>query len=261
MSTQNSNSSDWTTVGTSNQRNNRRVLNATQAQPTRRQPDNIPWVKGMKLGPGAPHGANFQRRIDESNQYSGAGTVNDPMVTWVVPQVDKKSDAEKAKLPAQTKVISDLTKDYGLSHAWIASEPHNTSTTKWVDGDRYIEDDDYHVTLRLGKSKDVCNLHGHAYLLFEDNDPAKQVKRTMLNKERSIKGGSNPQLWVWGNYPPESKDWPRTQVQYPSSPFEVMQNSILSKQLNGTSRTVPQDMVPQATDAELDRTLHEDATI
>ncbi|KAI1089461.1 hypothetical protein F5B19DRAFT_504749 [Rostrohypoxylon terebratum] len=201
----------------------------------RPQRESVPWVKGMKLGPGAPHGFNFQKRINESDFYSGAGTVADPKVMWVIPCVNKKTDEEKEKLTAQGIVIRDLAKDYGLSHAWISSEPHNYSTTMWVNGERHIEFDDYHVTLRLGKSDKVCNLHGHAYFLYEDNDPGREVMRAMLDDERSIKGGENPQLWIWGKYPPESKDWPRTKVEYPSSPLEVIKDSILSKQLKGTS--------------------------
>ena len=51
----------------------------------------------------------------------------------------------------------------------------------------------------------------------------------MTDEERGVKGGKNPQLWVWGPYPDGYK---RSTIKYPKSPFEVKPGSILAQTLD-----------------------------
>ncbi|KAK5634290.1 hypothetical protein RRF57_010004 [Xylaria bambusicola] len=88
-------------------------------------------------------------------------------------------------------------------------------------------DDDSHITLRMGTSSNVTNLHGHFYLIYEGNNCKNVAIRMMHEDERGIKGGKNPQLWVWGPYPDHYK---RSPIKYPKSPFEIKPGSILDKQ-------------------------------
>lgn len=94
-----------------------------------------------------------------------------------------------------------------------------------------MSDDDHHFTVRMGSSEDICNIQGHIYVVCKDNDIDSIPLRTMSESERSIKGGKSPHYWVWGNYPPESRDWPRAGIKYPNAPFEILANSILQYQI------------------------------
>ncbi|KAI0378199.1 hypothetical protein F5Y04DRAFT_291448 [Hypomontagnella monticulosa] len=187
----------------------------------------IIWVKGMKLGRGAGIEPLYVSRIKKATRVHGAGTIEDPKLTWLSPGPSPK---ELGDAPAIDAIVRQQARECTLSYAWIASSAHGTSTTGWKHSDRIASIDDLHITVRFGSSEDTCNLHGHIYLVYEDNDPAKGVVRMMKEEERGIKGGRSPQLWVWGNYPPESPAWPRARVGIPKLPHEIIQGSILDIQ-------------------------------
>ncbi|KAI4864014.1 hypothetical protein F4820DRAFT_449444 [Hypoxylon rubiginosum] len=194
----------------------------------RKKPEDVIWVQGMKLGRGAPHEFRFQGRIFRGKRHIGTGTMDDPKVTWVDPGPQQKKDVVESM---ETLVHSEAKK-YGLSYAWIASEGHPYSTTAFVKNTRIMSLDDFHLTLRLGISEDVCNLHGHIYMICEDNNIENKVVRAMTHDERGVIGGKNPQLWIWGSYPSESRDWPRSGIKYPKSPYEIKPGSILEYQMD-----------------------------
>ncbi|KAI1390624.1 uncharacterized protein F4822DRAFT_426472 [Hypoxylon trugodes] len=148
-------------------------------------PPAIIWVKGMKLGPGAPHSPDFQSRIDQSERSTGEGTIENPMVVWPYPA--RPEDKPIEQILAMEAVIRQETKECGLSHVWIAADGHPYSTTATRGGIRVASLDDYHVTIRMGSSSTICNLHGHLYLVCEDDDIRKKVTRVMTEKERGIK--------------------------------------------------------------------------
>jgi hypothetical protein len=88
--------------------------------------------------------------------------------------------------------------------------------------------DDWHITLRLGTAHNWCNLHGHFYIVFEDNKDAQASKavRMLKEEERGIVGGKNPQLFTWGPLPRGYVTYP---VKHPTTPFEIVPGSILDK--------------------------------
>ncbi|KAI1458957.1 hypothetical protein F4805DRAFT_473916 [Annulohypoxylon moriforme] len=202
--------------------------NGPRSTKTGKSRESIAWTKGMELGPGAPHDEPFMKRIRASKRSRGAGTIEDPKVVWLKPGSE---ETKEEKLRAIENVVRNETRGCGLSNAWIASDAHGFSTTAWKNGQRIMDHDDNHVTLRMGKSADICNLHGHLYLTSEDNDLYKKVTGSMADDERGVRGGKNPQLWVWGRYPPQSQRWPRSQVEYPQAPFDVIPGSILEEQI------------------------------
>lgn len=94
---------------------------------------------------------------------------------------------------------------------------HDDSTVSYTPQGKLItEKDDYHVTVRMGTSEDICNLHGHIYMCR--NEQTKMPTRMMKDKERMLVLGKARELRVWGWYPPESKDYPRLGGELPSWP-------------------------------------------
>ncbi|KAI1136860.1 hypothetical protein F5Y05DRAFT_414582 [Hypoxylon sp. FL0543] len=124
-----------------------------------------------------------------------------------------------------------------MSYVWIMMMSHGVSTVGKTAAGRTLSYDDHHITVRMGVAPDRCNLHGHLYVTYEDLTPDiidERYKvllpiRMMTKEERSIVGGKNPQLWVWGSYPPASYEYPRAHFDYPKTPFEVKPDSILDK--------------------------------
>ncbi|KAK6951628.1 hypothetical protein Daesc_006150 [Daldinia eschscholtzii] len=188
-------------------------------------PQGIVWEKGMRLGPGAPHGFDFKERIDDVRLMRGTGTIEDPLVIWPAPGPHIASNESKRQTIMQ--IVSQTTTDCGLSHAWIAADAHPTSTIGWENGRRKTLRDDYHVTVRMGSDKKTCNLHGHIYLVCEGHDLRRPIVRAMRNDERGIVGGSSPQLLVWGPY---ESSWPRARTSLPQPPYQVKPGSILEYQ-------------------------------
>ncbi|KAI0844811.1 hypothetical protein F5Y00DRAFT_266233 [Daldinia vernicosa] len=195
---------------------------------TSNRPDSIVWVKGMKLGPGGPHDASFWQRVQGSRRHSGAGTIENPRIIWATPNPERGSKEDR--LQAIENIVRRVTSECGLSYAWMASDAHPTCTTGWVRSKRVIGPDDYHVTLRMGSGPHTCNLHGHIYLICEDNNLNNEIVRPMTTEERSIVGGFSPQLLVWGKYPAESAEYPRSGLQVPRPKFEIKPGSILQYQ-------------------------------
>ena len=76
--------------------------------------------------------------------------------------------------------------------------------------------DDYHITVRMGTSKDVVNLHGHLYLQTNDGTEDGVPTRIMTDKERSWEGASGRTYWIWGKY---DRSLPRHSHPHPRPPF------------------------------------------
>ena len=117
---------------------------------------------------------------------------------------------------------------FGLSY-YDSKEGHGLSTLrKTRTGDRISSDDDWHITLRMGTAADWCNLHGHFYLVYEDNNKPKEsiALRMMEDEERGLVGGKNPQLWTYGKLP---RGYVATNVKYPKAPYEIVPGSILDR--------------------------------
>lgn len=96
------------------------------------------------------------------------------------------------------------------------------------DGEPIKSDDDNHITVRLGTGPNVFNLHGHFYLIHEGNSLKNRAVRMMEEHERSIVGGRNPQLLVWGDYPKGSRS---STIKFPKPPFEIKAGSILDMKI------------------------------
>jgi hypothetical protein len=112
----------------------------------------------------------------------------------------------------------------------LSKEGHGNSTVRTTkNGARVISDDDYHIPLRMGTGENWCNLHGHFYLVYEDDDPSKKAIRMMEERERGIRGGKNPHLWTWGGLPP---GYASPNIKYPETPYEIVPNSILDKRFS-----------------------------
>ncbi|KAI1264994.1 hypothetical protein F5Y18DRAFT_427638 [Xylariaceae sp. FL1019] len=181
------------------------------------------WIPGMKLGPGAEHDEYFAERIKDEHRTVGAGTWRDPQIIWV--QSARYPSDERAK--AIETIVRDRLLEYRLTYAWIASDAHATSTIRnLTDNTTKKMDDDNHITLRMGKSENVCNVHGHFYLIHERNDPALKAVRWMRDDERSIVGGKNPQLYFWG--PPQP---PLSTITFPKDDWIIKPGSILDVKL------------------------------
>ncbi|KAI1411807.1 hypothetical protein F5Y13DRAFT_190809 [Hypoxylon sp. FL1857] len=119
--------------------------------------DDVIWVEGMKLGPGASHDERFWQRIDRARRWFGAGTMDDPSISWVAP--GPAAERTEQQIRAIEYLIWEQARRYGLSHVWIASDGHACSTTAWSEGNRVTSPDDYHVTLRMGVSEDLQAQH------------------------------------------------------------------------------------------------------
>ncbi|KAI1647317.1 uncharacterized protein F4817DRAFT_365285 [Daldinia loculata] len=185
--------------------------------------EGIIWVPGMPLGPGAPHNVEFKRRLESSERFTGSGTVFDPMVIWLV----ETAEQDEEKLLAIERVVRQETARFGLSYAWLQSDAHSTSTIAVTAGRRVMNPDDFHVTLRMGDREDNCKVHGHIYLICEDNDLHNVVTRPMEHSERGVVGGRSPQLWVWGRYPSQ---YPRSNLPPVVTPHKIIPGSILAEQ-------------------------------
>ncbi|KAI1764645.1 hypothetical protein GGR53DRAFT_530305 [Hypoxylon sp. FL1150] len=207
------------------------------SRPFKKPEDSIIWVKGMALGRGARHSPDFQKRINKSKRQSGSGTIRDPMVIWCIPAFSyerRLSAKEEERYRALETIIKQETRECGLSFAWVSAEDHPYSTTsRNTNIGRTMSMDDFHVTVRMGSSTNICNLHGHIYIVYEDNDPNKKPLRAMLERERGVRHGKSPQLWVWGKYPQE---WPSAGARFPKSPYETLPGSILDYQMEESQR-------------------------
>ncbi|KAI6081469.1 hypothetical protein F4821DRAFT_264898 [Hypoxylon rubiginosum] len=205
---------------------------AARFQASRRRED-ITWAKGMPLGNGGQHDDNFADRIHRSKRRKGAGTIQNPRVYWCTPlftarRAPNLTPQQETKYQALERVIQDETRACGLSHAFVAGEDHEYSTVNMTNvGGRIMSIDDFHVTVRMGTQEDICNLHGHIYVVYRDNDYLNPAVRAMREDERSIKGGKSPQLWVWGRYDQRY----RGMVKFPRPPYETLPNSILEYQM------------------------------
>lgn len=94
---------------------------------------------------------------------------------------------------------------------------HDDSTVSYTTKGRPITvKDDYHVTVRMGTSEDICNLHGHLYI--HRDEETKMPIRMMKDDERTVVLGKARELRVWGWYPPESKHHPRLGGELPVWP-------------------------------------------
>ncbi|KAI0390594.1 hypothetical protein F5Y17DRAFT_461608 [Xylariaceae sp. FL0594] len=138
----------------------------------------------------------------------------------------------------QTLALEDVIRRemirLGVTHAWICADRHGTSSYGYTpEGERKRSDDDWHVTLRLGTRPDWCVLHGHFYIVYDDNDdPAKSTAvRMMLQDERGIVDGKNPQMYTWGPLP---AGYDASEVKFPTPPFKVIPGSILDKRRKKT---------------------------
>ncbi|KAI1115649.1 hypothetical protein F5Y14DRAFT_449757 [Nemania sp. NC0429] len=187
------------------------------------------WSFGMPLGPGGGH----DRRINDGREPLRDTAGNGTIIWKAYPKFGGR-DTSQANLEAVEKILQEQAQKFGVSHVWITAGAHQTSKVgRPVNGKRPTSYDDLHVTVRMGTAEDVCNLHGHIYIKFQDNDPAKKAIRMMEEKERSIEDGKSPQLWVWGSYPAH---YPRSNVTYPKIPWEIKEGSILDKQIEKTER-------------------------
>ncbi|KAI0386331.1 hypothetical protein F5Y04DRAFT_275939 [Hypomontagnella monticulosa] len=126
-----------------------------------------------------------------------------------------------------------------MSYAWVMMMGHDVSTVRKTAKGRKFSDDDHHVTVRMGVNPNICNLHGHLYLLSEDRTPHIKDERRkvmvpirmMTEEERGIVGGKNPHLWVWGPYPDPSPQYPGAPFEYPRSPYQIKPGSILDNKV------------------------------
>lgn len=76
--------------------------------------------------------------------------------------------------------------------------------------------DDFHVTVRMGSTEDVCNLHGHLYI--HRGGRTKMPIEMMLDHERMVVLGRGRELRIWGLYPEQSEEWPRLGGELPTYP-------------------------------------------
>ncbi|KAI1264992.1 kinase-like domain-containing protein [Xylariaceae sp. FL1019] len=177
------------------------------------------WIPGMSLGVGGPLDFGFQKRIMKPPRAVGSGTRADPQIIWtdgsILPETEEL-------LESTEEIVRQELKNYGLSYAWIAKEGHGTSTFHQSGNGNVYVADDFHITARMGTAANVCNLHGHLYILYEDDNVKKKAIRMMKEHERSIVGGRNPELRFWG--PPS---YPLRNVQFPQHPLIVKHGSVL----------------------------------
>ncbi|KAI0838805.1 hypothetical protein F5Y06DRAFT_295964 [Hypoxylon sp. FL0890] len=193
----------------------------------------IVWVEGMKTPRGLRHTEDFATLIHASRRKGPEyGTVEDPSVTWIhfVPR-------SREVVTATERIVKEQASRFGMPYVWVMMMGHGISTVRKTARGRTFSHDDHHVTIRMGTSPNICNLHGHLYLIYEDRTPdviKEEDKilvpiRMMTEQERSVVGGKNPQLWVWGGYPDPSPEYPRAPFDYPKTPYEVKPGSILDK--------------------------------
>ncbi|OTA55684.1 hypothetical protein K449DRAFT_438613 [Hypoxylon sp. EC38] len=193
----------------------------------------IVWVEGMKTPEGGDHPDGFAELVVASKRPGPShGTVRNPSVTWIY-----KVPKSREVLTATERIVKEQASRFGMSYAWIMKMGHDFSTVGMSAEGRKLSDDDHHITVRMGVARDTCNLHGHLYVIYEDITPHimdpkyKDLVpiRMMTERERSVVGGKNPQLWVWGWYPPPSSKYPPAPYGYPKTPFEIKPGSILDR--------------------------------
>lgn len=83
-------------------------------------------------------------------------------------------------------------------------------------GDQTVTTDDYHVTVRMGKSPSICHLHGHLYM--HQTRWTKIAVEMMKDEERMVELGKGRELKIWGLYPEPSVNWPRLGSALPEFP-------------------------------------------
>ncbi|KAJ2996250.1 hypothetical protein NUW58_g1033 [Xylaria curta] len=188
------------------------------------------WVEGMQMPRGKRHDSRFQERITgDPGRLVGQGTLEDPQIKWLVDNLDVSVDVYEAT----EMIVRQQLRKYRLRFAWIVAHGHGISTVRYTKDGRIMSDDDNHITLRMGSTAGICNIHGHFYMIYEGNDVRKRPIRMMEIDERSIIGGYNPQLWAMGPYPSHLQ---RTDIKYPETPFEIKPGSIMD-QLMQAKRT------------------------
>ncbi|KAI1125302.1 hypothetical protein F5Y10DRAFT_268235 [Nemania abortiva] len=184
------------------------------------------WVEGMQLPEGKRHDDAFRNRINNhAGRVVGKGSSDDPRIYWLTSELEPE---DTSAYEATEAIVRQQLKNYGLRYAWIVANGHGQSTVGRTRAGRVMSDDDNHITLRMGLTRDTCNIHGHFYLIYEGNDPTKRAIRMMSDSERSIVGGKNPQLWVMGSYP---KHLQRTDIKFPETPFEIIPGSIFDRSM------------------------------
>ncbi|KAJ8132666.1 hypothetical protein O1611_g958 [Lasiodiplodia mahajangana] len=194
------------------------------------------WVEGMQLPRGKPHDDVFNTRIrDRTWREVGEGTQENPTICWLSEYYRPESVSHCEAIEA---IIRQQLIRYKLRFAWIVADGHAMSTVGRTKAGRIMSDDDNHITLRMGLTEDICNLHGHFYLIYEDNDPQKKAIRMMREDERSIVGGKNPQLWVMGAYP---KQFQKAEIKYPTTPFEIVPGSIFDRYMEAYQNDTNKD--------------------
>ncbi|KAI0474832.1 hypothetical protein F4859DRAFT_514677 [Xylaria cf. heliscus] len=197
--------------------------------PKSRHVRSIIWDESMKLPPGGPHPREFAARLRFASRIVGNGTIENPKIVWVNDRNFLEYPDTEENFLAIEAIVREQTRKFGLSYVWIAKESHGTSIVGVTqEGEPVKTDDDNHITLRMGISKHVFNLHGHFYLVYEGDSVKNRALRMMKEHERGVVGGTNPQLWAWGTYPP---GYGRSMVKFPKIPFEIKPGSILDKQM------------------------------
>ncbi|KAK9425895.1 putative EKC/KEOPS complex subunit BUD32 [Seiridium unicorne] len=194
--------------------------------------ESITWVRGMPVGPGAFHNAEFKRRIMRSKRsLAGKGNSNSPKITWVCPT--------KRQHAGRMQQIEDILMNEailnGMCYVWVALGIHDTTrslNTVTVNGmeQRERHDDDEHATVRMSRSPDKTQLSGHIYLMEEDRpkdylgplyEGYSKIVRLMTDDERTVVGGRGTQLYIWGPYQRVANpNGPPEPIPHPAPPYE-----------------------------------------
>ncbi|OTA87748.1 hypothetical protein M434DRAFT_35186 [Hypoxylon sp. CO27-5] len=192
--------------------------------------ESIVWVEGMQTPQGAGHPRGFNRLVNDSKRPGPSyGTVRNPSVTWIY-----KVPESMEVVIATERIAKEQASRFGMSYVWVMMMGHSVSTVRKTTKGRKLSDDDHHITVRMGVAPQICNLHGHLYVTYEDLTPHitdEDYKtllpiRMMTEQERGVIGGKNPQLYVWGPY---SRSYGRAPFDYPRTPFEIKRGSFLDR--------------------------------
>ncbi|KAI0852801.1 hypothetical protein F5Y00DRAFT_258058 [Daldinia vernicosa] len=153
---------------------------------------NRKWEPGMDL----PRGSAPRLRMKPDDLIEcpreGDGTLENPMVIWAarltkkqreeltIPEFEDEADLYRA-IDANTDIAKTVAVRSGCTVVWIICPVHESKyvfengervPTKWNNAgeptDYLVVDADPHMTLRLGTSEDLCQLHGHVNVLKDE---------------------------------------------------------------------------------------------
>lgn len=97
-----------------------------------------------------------------------------------------------------------------------------TTFGRVTQGVRPMTPDDYHITVRMGTSRNCINLASHLYVNAVKDPNGRLLRyKIMPDSDRSFVGGCGRTLWIWSSYYRDTVRYPRPGWAHIKPPFTV----------------------------------------